>query len=197
MFSGRRVAWPGAGSSGRSVQWAGISSAGAEGRSAPGRGKPEGVRCAGRVRDGTGRRQPRHRPADESGFRRARSALGFKHAGVSVRRAAWPTRPRHDQGSRGYHRRRPVRQNLHLRRRAEYPDRNLSIQGRRHRVEHSEHLVSARYRRRRPRGQAHQAVRAAWLRAGHARHALVVHARARRLAAPHARLQQHDHRPRH
>ena len=77
------------------------------------------------------------------------------------------------------------------------PDRNLSIQGRRHCVEHSEHLVSARYRRRRPRGQAHQDVRAAWLRAGHARDALVIHARPRRLAAPHARLQQHDHRSRH
>ena len=40
-------------------------------------GKTSSVRCAGRVRDGTGRRQPGHWPADESRVRRARTPLGL------------------------------------------------------------------------------------------------------------------------
>ena len=122
--------------------------------------------------------------------------MGHEHARIPVPRAAWPTRSRHDQASRGHQRRWRLRQAHHLRRWPEHPHRDLSVQGWRSRLEHPEHLVFARHRRRRQGGQAGETLRSAWLRARHARHAVVVHSRARRLAASHARFQQHDHRQR-
>ena len=98
--------------------------------------------------------------------------------------------PGRDQDPGGHRWRRPGRQGDRFCRRPEHSDRGAAVQKRLHRLEHSEHLVFRRHRRRRKMRRAEDPLWPARVRKGHARQHRQSAAGAGRLGLRHPRVQQ-------